>query len=330
MSYTITNSRGQVIAVVEDGTINTGATDLTLIGSNYTFYGGPQNENFVYLLENFASGTAPTNPLQGQLWYNTSTNSLKYYSTNNVWVPLQSGDIGLGATGATGPRGATGPTGGPTGATGPLGPTGATGIGATGPQGATGPAGAAAAQGATGPIGPDGATGPRGATGFTGATGPQGATGVQGATGANAIPAGVIVLWSGSAVSIPGGWYLCDGTNGTPNLRDRFVVGAGTSYVVADTGGSADSVVVSHTHTVSGNTNAAGNHSHNTLWTYYDGGGGRGLVDPVNPGSGSYAVPTTEAGLHNHTITISASTTGESGTGKNLPPYYALCYIMKA
>jgi len=183
MSYTITNSRGQVIAVVEDGTINTGATDLTLIGSNYTFYGGPQNENFVYLLENFASGTAPTHPLQGQLWYNTSTNSLKYYSTNNQWVNLQSGDIGLGATGATGPRGATGPTGGPTGATGPQGATGIGATGATGPQGATGQQGAAAAQGATGPIGPDGATGPRGATGFTGATGPQGATGVQGSTG---------------------------------------------------------------------------------------------------------------------------------------------------
>lgn len=186
MSYTITNSRGQTIAVIEDGTINTGATDLTLIGSNYTFYGGPQNENFVYMLENFASASAPSTPLQGQLWYDTGNNRLKIYSINNQWVPIQSGDIGIGATGptgATGPRGSTGPSGGPTGATGPQGATGSGATGATGLTGATGPTGAAAAQGATGPVGPDGATGPRGATGLTGSTGPQGATGVQGSTG---------------------------------------------------------------------------------------------------------------------------------------------------
>jgi hypothetical protein len=187
MSYTITNTRGQVITVVEDGTINTGSTDLTLIGSSYTFYGGPQNENFVYLLENFANGSPPPTPLQGQIWYDTTNNLLKYYSTSNTWVPLESGTIGVGATGptgATGPRGATGPSGGPTGATGATG-AGATGAtGQTGLTGATGQAGAAAAQGATGATGVDGATGPRGATGFTGATGSQGATGVQGSTGA--------------------------------------------------------------------------------------------------------------------------------------------------
>ena len=79
MSYTITNSRGQVVAVIEDGTINTGATDLTLIGSNYTFYGAPQNENFVYLLENFASATQPPRPVSGQIWYDSGSSKLKFY-----------------------------------------------------------------------------------------------------------------------------------------------------------------------------------------------------------------------------------------------------------
>lgn len=63
------------------------------------------------------------------------------------------------------------------------------------------------------------------------------------------VPAGVIAMWSGSAASIPAGWALCNGLNGTPNLRDRFVVGAGTSYAVGDTGGqNAITSVPAHTH----------------------------------------------------------------------------------
>ena len=54
------------------------------------------------------------------------------------------------------------------------------------------------------------------------------------------IPIGGIIMWSGSIVSIPNGWRLCDGTNGTPDLRDKFVVGAGNVYSVNDTGGTTD------------------------------------------------------------------------------------------
>jgi len=61
--------------------------------------------------------------------------------------------------------------------------------------------------------------------------------------------AGMIMLWSGSTASIPAGWLLCNGTSSTPDLRDRFVVGAGSTYAVDATGGSANAVVVSHTHT---------------------------------------------------------------------------------
>jgi hypothetical protein len=67
---------------------------------------------------------------------------------------------------------------------------------------------------------------------------------------ANGIPSGTIVLWSGSIGSIPTGWVLCDGTNATPDLRNRFVVAAGSTYAVNATGGSADAIVVTHTHTI--------------------------------------------------------------------------------
>ena len=65
-------------------------------------------------------------------------------------------------------------------------------------------------------------------------------------------PSGVIVLWSGSIGSIPAGWVLCNGNNGTPDLRNRFIVGAGSTYAVDATGGSADTILVSHTHSYSG------------------------------------------------------------------------------
>jgi hypothetical protein len=128
--------------------------------------------------------------------------------------------------------------------------------------------------------------------------------------------AGMIILWSGSSGSIPSGWLLCDGTSSTPNLRDRFVVGAGTTYAVGATGGSADLVVPSHTHTATDS-----GHVHTFGFTYGStavGGGGS-----ANTGAGT---TTTSSGNANITV----STTGVSPTNANLPPYYALCYIMKS
>ena len=169
---------------------------------------------------------------------------------------------------------------------------------------------------------------------------------------------GMIMLWSGSIVNIPTGWYLCNGANGTPNLVDRFVVGAGSTYAVGATGGSANAVVVSHTHTAS--ADSQGNHSHSggtgavsadhghnfTIGRNFSatkpgstgfGIGGYGLVsgngyeDTLGTGginaNHSHDVFLNAAGAHGHNISI--STNGESGTNKNLPPYYALCYIMK-
>lgn len=88
MSYIINNTRGQVLAVVADGTVNTSATDLYLVGRALTDYGTYENENYVYLLENFANSSAPTTPILGQLWYNSATDVISTYSSTNTWIPL--------------------------------------------------------------------------------------------------------------------------------------------------------------------------------------------------------------------------------------------------
>jgi hypothetical protein len=90
MSYIINNSRGNIVAVVDDGTVNTTATDLALVGRSVINYGEYQNENYVYLLENFADSAAPLQPILGQLWYNSSTDTISAYSTANTWAALAS------------------------------------------------------------------------------------------------------------------------------------------------------------------------------------------------------------------------------------------------
>jgi hypothetical protein len=142
---------------------------------------------------------------------------------------------------------------------------------------------------------------------------------------------GMIMLWSGSIASIPSGWALCDGTNGTPNLEDRFVVGAGNTYAVNATGGSANAVVVSHTHTASSSSSVT-DPGHNHL--YYAGNGIGPPGYPTAEGDGNniivYSINTSTATTG---VTVATSTTvnsaGSSGTNANLPPYYDLAYIMK-
>ena len=166
------------------------------------------------------------------------------------------------------------------------------------------------------------------AYGGTGLTSPGTSGNVLTSNGAawtsTALPAtfvsGMILLWSGSIATIPSGWLICDGTNGTPDLRDRFVVGAGSTYAVAATGGSANAVVVSHTHTASVTDPG---HAH----TYT-----RPNAQSVQSGSATpcYINSTTATTSTATTgISVSNSTEGVSGTNANLPPYYALAYIMK-
>jgi len=157
---------------------------------------------------------------------------------------------------------------------------------------------------------------------------------------ANAVPSGAILLWSGSVASIPSGFVLCDGTNSTPDLRNSFVVGAGDTYDPDDTGGSADAVVPEHTHTQA---------AHEHLIMGYTGGGlpsggGGGYTTTVTDSNRlnavaaladadtSYALKGTtnaaDRGLSS-SETPTINSTGESATNANLPPYYALAYIMK-
>ena len=139
-----------------------------------------------------------------------------------------------------------------------------------------------------------------------------------------ALPTGAIILWSGSLGSIPSGYVLCDGTNSTPDLRNRFVVGAGSTYSVAATGGSADAIVVSHTHTASvtdpGHVHAINAH----------GGNGSDTNKNNNFSGSNPAIDGTENSVSATTgISVTNATAGVSGTNANLPPYYALAYIMK-
>jgi len=88
MSYIINRYNGSLLVTVPDGTINTTTTSLGLIGRSVTEYGTVQNENYVYLLENFSNSTAPLQPILGQLWYNSTTDTISTYNTSNAWIAL--------------------------------------------------------------------------------------------------------------------------------------------------------------------------------------------------------------------------------------------------
>jgi len=141
------------------------------------------------------------------------------------------------------------------------------------------------------------------------------------------IPAGVILMWSGSIATIPSGWLLCDGLNGTPNLVDRFVVGAGSAYAVNATGGSANATLVSHTHTASVSDPGHIHWSSGGALVY--GGAGSQPSQGVG-GTTCVGGPIYELNSAVTNISVTNSTEGVSATNANLPPYYALAYIMKA
>lgn len=145
---------------------------------------------------------------------------------------------------------------------------------------------------------------------------------------------GMIMMWSGTIATIPSGWALCDGTSGTPDLRNRFIVGANTDTTGQSTtsitgtatksGGSKDAVVVDHTHT--GSTSSSGSHSHTFPVLSAQWGASTSRTTGGN-GSNVGTVTTSTAGNHTHTVTIDSA--GSSGTNANLPPYFALAFIMK-
>ena len=183
-------------------------------------------------------------------------------------------------------------------------------------------------------------------------------TGVMSFSAPSAFVSGMIILWSGNTGNIPTGFVLCDGNNSTPNLTDRFVVGAGAAYSPGSTGGNnsqtiSESQLPSHNHSfsASGNTNSGGSHFHysfrsgnhgqlqngsNMSSNNYPGSGtGRAnLYEGYNinsSGSVANVGKTSDHSGHQHGFSVSGNT-GTKGSGQSVdirPRYYALCYIMK-
>jgi len=157
-------------------------------------------------------------------------------------------------------------------------------------------------------------------------------------TGVSAFVSGMIMLWSGAANAIPSGWYLCNGSNGTPDLRGRFVVGyhdGNGDYDVNDTGGAesvtlSTSQIPSHSHAFSGSGSSSHSHSFTVNNEYSQ------LFHPKQSmiARGENKSGTESYGTSSATVSLSISGTtnsaGSGGSHENRPPYYALCYIMKS
>ncbi len=92
MAYTINKTDGTILTTLADGQLDNVTTDLTLIGKNYSGFGDALNENFIKLLENFASSAVPSNPIRGQIWFDTSESKLKVYNGNS-FQPVSSATI---------------------------------------------------------------------------------------------------------------------------------------------------------------------------------------------------------------------------------------------
>ena len=127
------------------------------------------------------------------------------------------------------------------------------------------------------------------------------------------VPVGGIIMWSGATNAIPSGWALCDGQNGTPNLQDKFIVGAGNTYAVDATGGSKDATLPSHYHNFPGDDQLTG---------------ANGIAGWSNTHDGNYAYDATSNTVGGGKM-WRTTTEGASAVNKNLPPYYALAYIIK-
>ena len=133
------------------------------------------------------------------------------------------------------------------------------------------------------------------------------------------IPSGGIIIWSGASNAIPTGWYLCDGNNGTPDLRERFIVGAG-----------GDNSTVSGT---SGyNVNATGGENSVTLSVSQIPSHNHSYSRPVDINNDDYrGVPIGSGGdIGSSFTTVNTGNTGGGQAHENRPPFYALCYIMKS
>lgn len=137
------------------------------------------------------------------------------------------------------------------------------------------------------------------------------------ATAGASLPSGLIAIWKGSTSTIPDGWVLCDGQNGTPDLQDKFILGAGNSYGVGNTGGE-------ETHRLT--VNEMPSHTHDTS-------GSSATFSLGLRNGGKNSVTANRSDIIQSEIDVNLSLdlgySGGSSAHNNMPPYYALCYIMK-
>jgi len=150
--------------------------------------------------------------------------------------------------------------------------------------------------------------------------------------GIQEVPTGGIMMWSGSTTNIPEGWTLCDGSGGAPDLRNRFIAGAGGQYNSNDTGGEDDVTLTeaempSHSHT--GSTDTDGSHRH-AVRGFQFAGNGPASVSDNDGGQNNYNVGEDfmeSSGSHSHNVTT--TDTGGDQAHENRPQFYALAFIYK-
>ena len=156
--------------------------------------------------------------------------------------------------------------------------------------------------------------------------------------GNGTIPIGGIIMWSGTDAAVPANWVLCDNSlaaqsAGAPNLVDRFIVGRGSAYAADATGGQADSTLVSHSHT----TNSTSKTLTGAIVKISEGfnvqGTATGVFTKTNDGNNSVTGSSSTSPVSGVTMdathTHGTDTQGSAATNANLPPYYAIAYIMR-
>ena len=151
------------------------------------------------------------------------------------------------------------------------------------------------------------------------------------------VPVGGIIMWSGAVLNIPAGWLLCNGINGTPNLMDRFVIGAGNLYAVDATGGSKDAIVPAHSHTatLAGSTAAAGYHGHSVsdpghahTYSVASGGGSGGFGTGTVATSNTSSASTTGIVLRQPATTRTASACRAARPARAYRPRMPTCRLI--
>jgi hypothetical protein len=398
------NYEVQDVSQVANSIADTSLTSLALIRRGARNYTEALSEDLVHMLENFASSTQPVNPMYGQLWWTPvgnfeSPGELYVWGTNGQWNVVANhqtqsliNPITLQLVGDASANTATITTNFANGVTvqipsilpntgvvagtytsptlivdskGRI--TSATSVSISASLGYV-PASTGQTSGqsytAVNKAG-DTMSGQLNAPSFNVPT--AGGFLVNGSP-LQTIPSGVIVMWSGAQANIPAGWVLCNGTNGAPNLMDRFVVGAGNTYSVGQAAGSAFLTVNSSSaggsSGASTQTDTQGSHSHfgatagaalsvDQLPPHQHTIPGQTMIVQGGPNpetglvtAGASATKITDStgsgnphshgintdGSHAHNLNIPAGLVPahvHSTSWDNRPPYYALCFIMK-